>query len=531
MTSDSAAVSAAIDEHLQRVRSDWTNVGLAVAVVRQGDVIYSRGFGTRQYGRSAPIDEHTLFQIGSTTKAFTAAALGTLVDENRLSWDDPVTLHLSDFQLRDPWLTQNLTVRDVLAHRSGVVGSFYPSLALMKQDAVVFQARHLEPEARFRDSYRYSNLMYAVAGKLLEATSGSSWGEFIRNRILAPLRMTHSGVSPYEFWANSHIAPTFLGSAPSGTPSCTDSYNSNVAMPHVYGENGSLLTLPWQSYDNAAAAGALVSCAADMANWLVVNVNGGRFDGKQLLSRRTLGDLHSTQNLHIDATTLPFEESPETYTMGWRRGLYRGCVHLAHGGGITGFPAYMAVLPDQKSGIVVLSNGPVIGGSAFHKAIAFGVFDHVLGLEPRDWNQEFLHRVRTTQLEAQQAEENRLRSRLPERPPTLSLESYTGTYEDTQVGSGPVLVALEGGELWLRFPGDGAFSCRLEHWHGDIFRIRAIPGVRDVLEMLEQRFVSFGVDPYGQVSSMSVFKASFQRVRREERVVDGTLMSPGRGTK
>lgn len=516
MAIDNASVSASIDEYLQRVRNDWPNVGLAVAVVRKGDVVYGRGFGTREYGQSAPIDDRTLFQIGSTTKAFTAAALGTLVDANRLHWDDPVTHHLPDFQLRDPWLTRNLTVRDLLAHRSGIVGSFYPSLALMGQDAVVFQARHLEPEARFRDSYRYSNLMYAVAGKILEAISGSSWGEFIRSHILIPLGMMHSGVSPYEFWADSHIAPTFLGSATGGTPNFTESCNSNVAMPHVYGEDGSLVTLPWQSYDNAAAAGALVSCASDMANWLMFNVNGGCFEGKQLLTRRTLTDLHSTQNLHIDAAILPFEESPETYAMGWRRGRYNGLVHLAHGGGITGFPAYMAILPDQKSGIVVLSNGPVIGGSAFHKAIAFGVFDRILELQPRDWNREFLERVRVTQREAQQAEEIRRRSRLPNHPPSLSLQSYEGTYEDSQLDSGPVVLSLEGGELVLRFPGDGAFRCRLEHWHADIFRMRPIAGVRDVLDLLEQRFVSFTIDPYGHVSSMSVFRAIFQRVRREE---------------
>lgn len=509
----------ALDRYIEQVRAEWKNVGLAVAVVAGRSVIYSQGFGLRQFDHAARVTADTLFQIGSTTKAFTTAALGMLVEEGKIHWDDAVIDYLPGFQLQDSWVTRNLTIRDAVTHRSGTsdrsARNFYPFLGIKNSDETIAQARHLVAEAPFRDSYRYSNIMYAVAGKVTEAASGLAWQEWVRRRLLQPLRMNRSGMSPYEFWDARHVAPAIFGSAPAGRPSLDCARDENVAMPHGWDENGAIAVMPWQSYDNAAAAGSIVSSAADMANWLILNLDEGRFENQQLLTEQTLRELHATQNLRIDANQFPFLETGESYAMGWRRSRYCGHTHLAHGGGIIGFPAYVAMLPDRKLAVVVLSNGSQearekvgVHKAAPSKSIAFWIFDRLLEAPVRDWSKDFLGCARQAHQEAGQMEERLERSRLRRAPPSLTEQQYTGEYEDIEGRSGRVHVVLKDGQLKLCFAGEGAYSADLEHWHGEIFRLRTHPGVADVLG---PQFASFVIDALGEVVAVSAFGATLRR--------------------
>jgi CubicO group peptidase (beta-lactamase class C family) len=508
---------AALDRYIEGVRANWQNVGVAVAVVHNQELIYARGFGVREFAKSAEVDTDTLFQAGSTTKAFTATALGLLVDEGSLCWDDPIIDYVPTFRLRDPWLTDNVTIRDAVSHRTGVLEQPYFVLSVMGADEAVRQLRHIAPEGRFRDSFRYSNLMYAVAGKVVEAASGMTWHEFIRRRLLQPLKMTRSDTSPYHFWEAQHVAPALYGSPAAVCPTLNDARDNNVAMPHWGTENGSVAVLPWQSYDNAAAAGAIVSTAADMAKWINLNLNEGHYERQQLLSKATLREVHSTQNLHGgDSRFLfPLEQTTDGYAMGWWRARYRGHTHLAHGGGIIGFPAYVALLPDRRIGIVILSNGPKVlrheymVEGLFHRAIAFWVFDRLLGAPMRDWRKVLSQRARRLEREAERSKAELYRRRLPDRAPSLPLEQYAGVYEDLRGHSGPVQVRAEDGRLSLKFAGEGAYSAYLEHWHQDLFRLCSSPGAADVLGL---RFAAFGVDPGGKAISMSAFDATFERL-------------------
>jgi CubicO group peptidase (beta-lactamase class C family) len=500
---------ADLDGAIERARADFDQVGAAVAVVRDGETIYARGFGLREAGTAARVDADTLFQIGSTTKAFTATVAGMLVDDGKITWDDPIANHIPGFRLKDPWLTEHVSLRDALAHRSGVLERTYFALSAMDSDTALQQLSYAPIVAPFRDSYRYSNLMYAAAGAVVAAAAGSSWQELIQRRLFQPLGMSRSGTSPYQFWDSRYLAPTFLGT-PSRMPHFSDARDDNVAMPHARDEGGSIVVLPWRSYDNAAAAGSIVSSVADLAKWLALQLG----DRPELLRQDTLEELHAVQNLHVDAEQFPFESGAETYAMGWRRSEYRGHVHLAHSGGIVGFPAYIALLPETGMGVVVLSNGPRFGdGYAFHKAVAFGVFDRLLGISQRDWRGEFLSLSQRVLAQRQAQEETLRRARLPRAAPSLRLEQYSGLYEDLEGRSGRVAVRIERGQLMLSFAGEGAYAAALEPWHHDGFRLRGRPGVADVLG---PQFVEFELDPAGHVGALHLFEATFRRLSELE---------------
>jgi CubicO group peptidase (beta-lactamase class C family) len=498
---------AGIESVIERARADSKNVGAAVAIVRGSKVIYARGFGVRQLGNPARVDVDTLFEIGSTTKAFTTAALGMLVDEGKIGWDDPIIDHVPGFRLQDPWLTQHLTIRDAITHRTGIEESLYPFLSVMSSDEAIQQLRYADADAAFRDSYRYNNLMYAVAGKVIEAASGMSWGEFIKRRVLQPLEMSRSGTSAYDFWEPRYVAPTYFGSAAGGQPNLTDARDSNVALPHGLDRNGGVIVFPWQSFDSAAPAGAIVSSAADMAHWLILQLNEGRFEGRELLRKETLRALHTSQNLH--GGRLAAGVTPEGYAMGWRRGRYLDQVFLEHGGHMLGFPAYVALLPERQIGIVVLANGPEIPNEnpyTLHQSIALWTFARLLGASPA-------HAPRPTRSGAAEKPETRLQLQRQDAAPSLPLSQYAGAYEDRKAHSGPVDVRVEGGQLQLKFAGQGAFSAQLTPWRGDLFRLQSNAGIPDVLG---PAFVRFVVNPCGSVVAMSIdsqgFKARLDKV-------------------
>lgn len=327
-----------------------------------------------------------------------------------------------------------------------------------------------------------------------------------------PLGMNRSGATPYDFWDARFVAPTFYGSAPAVSFHASDARDANVAMPHTLDEHGAAHVLPWQSYDNAAAAGAIVSSAADMAKWLIMQLDDGRIGRTQLLTKATLQETHASQNLHTDVNDIkafPLDDAPRSYAMGWHRARYRGHVHLAHTGGVIGFPAYMALLPDRDIGVVVLSNGSQLGGAAFNEAISFWIIDRLLGASQRDWSREYMNRVSAVATEAERKEEALSRSRQRDASTSLPLAQYAGDYEDRTLHSGRVTVRVANGGLILSFAGEGAFSGSLEHWHHDVFRLHpnGVPA-----QLGWQEFPTFVLDPEGKVVAMLAFRSEFRRL-------------------
>ena len=498
---------AGLDAYIRESMPDWDVPGLAVAVVYNDEVVFAEGFGVKELGRDDPVDAHTLFQIGSVTKSFAAGAIGALVDDGLVSWDDPVVKHLPWFRVRDPWVTREMTIRDLLSHRSGMPGDAYPVLAVMDARQVAERLRLPENQAPLRQGFRYSNQAYGVAGLIVEAVTGTSWGDWVRERLLLPLEMHESGTSPYDVWDDPYVASTFLGVAPAGGVSIDDAPGRNVAMPHGVGRDGERRVLPWQSYDNMQAAGSVVSNVVDLANWMRMHVRQGLFNGEFVLEDSTVAEMHAPQ-VATEHTFAFADDHTGAYGMGWTRATFHDHLYLFHGGGIFGFPAYVAMLPEIGAGVVVLANGSMWTPYYPHQEIAAWVFARLLGVEPRDWHGEIMTRTEIIHSQVEAALAAQDAARIPGTRPSLSLKDYAGTYEDAY-GSGPVTVVLSDGRLGLHFDGPGAFRGDMEHWHHDVFRLYFDGGDG---QAYGSSFVTFTIGADGGIDRMDLgFMGEYRR--------------------
>jgi CubicO group peptidase (beta-lactamase class C family) len=434
-----------LDDYITRAMAEWRVPGLAIAVVRGDSVMYARGFGVREHGRSEPVDEHTLFAIASTTKAFTAAALGILVDEGRVEWDDPVARHLPALRLSDPWVSQTLTVRDLLTHRSGISRSDNLWIAApFSRTEVLRRARFLPAVEPFRSTYGYHNVMYIAAGEVVGAAAGTTWDDFVTERIFAPLGMTRST-----------------------TRAAVVESRDNVAIAHVL-ENGRVTTMARRNYDNIGGAGAAWSSARDMAQWIRLHLNGGSLDGRRIISEATVRELHSPQVV-IRSDTAFERQFPHThlraYGLGWIVQDYHGRKLVQHSGSINFTRTQVGMLPAERIGVVIITN---LASSNLQTALMYRVLDELAGIPPRDWSAEYLAQYERSA--AREAERTRAANaaRVAGTRPSLAVEAYAGTYTSDLYGD--VRITSEGGRLVLEYAPD--YVADLEHWHHDTFRGR-----------------------------------------------------------
>ncbi|NIM48779.1 MAG: serine hydrolase, partial [Gemmatimonadales bacterium] len=300
-----AQLPQGLDDYIERVRKDWEVVGLAVAVVKDDSVVYAKGFGVRESGRPDPVDEHTLFAIGSNSKAFTAAGIGILVDEEKMAWDDKVVDHLPWFQLYDPYVTREITVRDLMSHRSGLgrrgdlnwYGTEYD------RDEVVRRIRYLKPNSSFRAQYGYQNTMFLTAGEVTEVVAGVTWDEFIDTRIFDPLGMVRSNTSTLDL---EGVA--------------------NVAMPHAKIDDN-VTAVPYRNLDNVAAAGSINSSVQEMTRWMRLMLGEGELEGERVLSEAVVREVHTPQTITgMSPQTKELFPSMHfaTYGLGWGLRDYHG---------------------------------------------------------------------------------------------------------------------------------------------------------------------------------------------------------------
>ncbi|MGH7540463.1 MAG: serine hydrolase [Gemmatimonadota bacterium] len=437
-----AAPLDGLDEYVREAMEAWDVPGVALSVVKDGSVIYARGFGVRRLGEPGTVDEHTLFAIGSSSKAFTAAALGVLVDEGKLSWDDRAWRVLPDLRLHDAYTTRELTVRDLVTHRSGLprCDLLWYGSALDRAE-ILRRVRHCEPESSFRSRFGYQNVMFLAAGAVVQATSGTSWDDFVEERLFAPLGMARSNTSIRALDAME-----------------------NVASPHAEVE-GEVTPISWRDIDNIAPAGSINSSVAEMARWVLLHLNGGEIDGRRILSDSTVAEMQTPQmvirqegawrRLNPDAHFL-------SYGLGWFLHDYRGRKVVEHGGAIDGMRAQVGMIPEEGIGVVVLTNKD---GFALGNPLMFRVFDALLGAPEKDWAAEYLAVADSIEAEGEERREKMREARVEDTRPSLALPEYAGTYADSLYGKASV--AQESGGLVLRF---GPFVGDLEHWHYDTFR-------------------------------------------------------------
>ena len=433
------------DAYVAQAARDWDVPGLAIAVIKDGRTVFAKGYGVRELGRRDPVNEHTLFAIASTTKAFTAAAVGMLVDEGKVRWDDPVTRHLPWFQLSDPAVTREVTVRDLLTHRAGVGNADF---LWYEQDGtpreIVTRLRYMEPAYSLRSSFVYQNVMYAAAGEVVAAASGMPWQEFIRTRFLRPLGMNRTVTTLAE---TQGVA--------------------NVASPHEY-VGDTLRVIGNSSVDPAAAAGSIWSSVHDMARWLAFLQRGCVTEsGQRLLREATCEELFRPQTLRRDGSPAARLVQPHwsTYGLGWFQHDYEGRKVDYHTGSLDGMVAIAGLVRDGGIGVYMLGNRD---HAELRHALMYRVFDLYDGEPPRDWNREL--KAVYDSMDARRDSTRRAAAAEPILEvgrPSLPLERYVGTYSDPLRGT--VEVTMRNGGLYARY---GRRSGPVEHVGYDTFRAR-----------------------------------------------------------
>jgi CubicO group peptidase (beta-lactamase class C family) len=450
--------------------------GIALAVVKDNKILVSKGYGVRKLGDSTPVDEHTMFGIGSNTKAFTTAALATLIDEGKLSWDDPVYQRLPGFVMYDPYVSHEMTIRDLLTHRSGMgLGEgdllFWPH-STYTRDEIIYKLRFMKPASSFRSHYAYDNLLYMTAGQIIPAVTGVSWDDYVRQHIFVPLGMNNTNVS------NATFKP-----------------GDNYAHPHER-VDGKLQVINFEVLDNAGPAGSINSCAADMARWVQLQLNHGKFvdrDGR-LFSQQQSREMWSPQ------TILPIGDPPPPlaslkpnfadYALGWGLRDYHGRKLVGHTGGVAGFVSRVMLVPEENLGIVVLTNAEEDG--AFD-SILYHLLDHYFGVTPTNWIEAFKTVKDIQEKDAADAMKKAETARAANSRPSLPLEKYAGVYRDAWYGT--ITVRMENGGLIISFDHTPTMVGNLQPWQYDTFKAHW----RD--RTIEDAFVTFSLNPDGSIDS------------------------------
>jgi len=468
---------AGFDAYVAKAVQDWRTPGLAIAVVKDGRVLFSKGYGVRELGKPAPVDEHTLFAIGSTTKAMTAALVGMLVDEKKLAWDDPVVKHLPWFQMKDPYLTREITVRDLLTHRAGLGNADYLWYGQTNEPREILRrVRLLDPSYSLRSSFIYQNVMYAAAGAVVEAAGGEPWEQAIRARIFEPLGM------------NDTIATA-----------ATLARQPNVAQPHdIIRDN--LRVIENASVDGVAPAGSVWSSVHDMAKWMQMLLDEGKAGGRTLLKPETVAELFKPQTLVTEEGFYPTAKLTKphwtTYGLGWFQQDYRGRAIDFHTGSIDGMVAIHGLMRDERLGVYILANRD---HAELRHALMLNVFDRFNGGSARDWNADLLKLYGDLQKQAEEERKKEESRRVAGTSPSLALGKYAGTYTDPLYGD--VLVTLENGHLRARY--GTAFDGPLEHWNYDTFRAKW------AAEWRGTSLLTFVLDAHGEPTTLQAMGARF----------------------
>jgi len=434
-----------LEETVRRAMLVWNIPGLALVVIKDDQVVHMKGHGICEIGKPNLINEHTIFAAASLTKAFTATAIGLLVQEGRLAWDDPVAKYLPAFLLYDIHSSQLITIRDLLCHRAGLGSDSGEALLYSRYspEEVLRRIRYIPPGYSFRAGFGYSSLMYIAAGKVISAVSGMSWDDYVRQHIFAPLGMTDSVTNSKYF-----------GSDP------------NIATPHEDIE-GQLRVVGYRKDAHLGAAASICASASDIALWLRLQLNDGHLDGKQIVDPMIIAETH-TPHTPLGLTAIEKRLFPSrhfsAYGLGWFLSDLHGRLVIEHMGNLEGMLSNMVMIPEEKIGIVVFTNKKP--HSAIH-AVPHFLLDRLLGVTPRDWIQSYIDLEKKDGETGEQARKQREKTRVSDSHPSLALDKYVGTYESDILGK--ATVCLEKNELQVQLQGYESMSGTLQHWHYDTY--------------------------------------------------------------
>ncbi len=457
---------ADFEEIVERGLKELNAPGVAMAVVKDDEVIFAKGFGYRDVEKKIPMTTDTLLAIGSASKAFTTFAMGVLVDEGKLEWEKPVRNYISWFRLFDTFAGERLTPRDLVTHRSGLPRhdlSWYNDYEASREE-FVRRLAYLKPSADLREKFQYNNLMFLTAGYLVEVLTDEKWEDAIRTYVFESLGMKRTNFSVED-----------------------SQKDADFALPYREQE-GKIEQIPFRNITNMGPAGSINSSVNEMSHWLLVHLNGGKFEGKQIIGPQTLEDMHLAHMPTGSTPAIP-EVTPADYGLGWFVDTYRGYRRVHHGGNIDGFSALVSMLPQDGVGFVVLVNK---NGAALPGLLIRHATDLILGLEPRDWIGEAAERKAKGEEVEKEAKQKKHTRRKPGTKVAHKLKEYTGDY--VHPGYGDLKVFLKKKELYFNYNG---ITTPLEHWHYETFNGKRVddPTFADMK-------LTFRTDVNGYVASL-----------------------------
>ena len=429
---------AQLDNYIESSRLQWQVPGMTVTIVKDGVTLLSKGYGVTAVESGTRVDENTLFMLGSTTKAMTAAAMAMLVDDGKVKWTDKVTKHLSWFQLQDPYATRELTVKDLFTHNSGLGNTdMLWTLWDYSTEEIVRRIANRPLSYSFRGGYTYQNIMYAVAGLIIEEQSGQEWSEFIHERIYQPLGMDST----------------------CALKACAFE-NSNRAAPHYKSDQG-IVQIIDSNADSIGSAGSAWSSSADIQKWMKFVLDSAVVDGHRLISKESYEVLHSPQIIIPKSSFYPTAQLTKphftAYSLGWFLHDYEGEYVQFHTGSLNGSGAIIGLIPDHNLGVYVMVN---LESAEVRHALMYKVFDHFLGLGDRDWSTDIKNICDGFAADSKDRRRRRAADRVANAPSDIPVSALQGVYKNDFLG-----------DLTIEMSDVLRINCRkdrhilLSHWH------------------------------------------------------------------
>ena len=435
-----------LDNYYAQMVKDWGIPSTSIGIVKDGELVFVGTYGVIEIGKPEKPDENTLYGIASNSKAFTASIIGMLVQEGKLKWNDKVKKYLPWFEVYDPWVSNEVTIRDLLSHRVGL-GTFSGDVIWYKSDftaeEIVRNAKHIPNAFDFRAGYGYSNIMYIAAGEVIKAVTGKTWSENVKERIFKPLGMDRSVTSPKAL-----------------------PEKQNFVTPHAFQDEKNI-PIAWEDWEKVGALGGVISSVNDLSKWMIFNLNFGIVGSDTLLKKQTINMLWTPHaNFTVDQTKRnDYNTHFSAYGLGWGLSDFHGRLRVSHTGAIDGMITAVTIILDEKLGVVVLTNGmnaPIAAATNY-------ALDQFLGTGTKDWSADLLEKYKQRQSSDTRIS-SRKESRVEGTQPSLPLEKYTGTYMSDIHGK--IRVVLEDDKLRLKFDHADYLSATLAHWHFDVFEIK-----------------------------------------------------------
>jgi len=435
-----------LDQYYAKMVKNWDVPSATIGIVKDGKLVFTGSYGVKEKGKTDKPDANTNYAIASNSKAFTSAILGMLVDEGMLNWNDKVKDHLPYFAVYDPWVSANVTIRDLLSHRVGL-GTYSGDViwykANLNAEEIVKRVKFIPKAYDFRAGYGYSNVMYLAAGEVIRKITGKSWAENVKERIFNPLGMDKTVTNPNKLES--------VG---------------NYATPHAR-ENDINIPIDWVNWEEIGALGGIISNVNDISKWMILNLNHGVLRDDALFSKSTRNMVWMPHNNHyVDHTKKNnFNRHFTAYGLGWGLSDYHGFLRVGHTGGYDGMITAVTMIPDKNLGIVVLTNGMK---SPIMAATYYGL-DQFLGVETVDWSAKLLEARNKSQKNDTRVSD-RKSARVMDTKPSIALEDYEGNYKSDIYGK--ITISKKGENLKLNFEHSPDLSATLEHWHYDVFEIK-----------------------------------------------------------